>query len=907
MKNYASFCTSAHTTKVYNKIDGVLSSLPFHNTLQCIEMELDIVKYHQLYLDVSTQPEVCKIHGIPHQSPLNNARRTNQNLIDYPVHEIVFDLDEVPGPTIDQAKNDYLTLQHIQNDTDNFILQHLPPEFHNASYILRLSSNFLIKAGLRVHLHFLSQEAIYPRDIQNWTVGSKIPVDPRIYVLSQPVFTASPIWDKKTDPLQNFPDLQARVFLIKKHLDLLPENWFPLSASQPKERILDFAKQIPSASQLTGKAGAFCRSMSLASMLIQLGYSEVDSGRWLSPVSTTGVPGLIVFENGYAYSHHNNDPFQQINQNLFNNIRQTLNVYDLARGYAHMNGQDGQSWFTQALKAALENDGTYTANCQNEMLNRTQWLSDQEGYTGLNIPIVDSLLEDMITEFISPLVRKEIFKDIVAKTKKKITLSDIEKEFKRRMKGELPVDILEMSRDADPAQQIEYFVNADILFPTGGSSSNDFFTYRKDSRLWKRKHTTSTDAFVARELHDMLPNKVFFSGKELNELVLPIKKATVDLKPYFRPGSNWGFNGGQYGLDVTTWNDPKWEPDMAVHPLKKTDNTILELPITYNQWLNKIKPNRYLQYLTTTFKDDPASLQLFLEISGYILEGTYGYQRFFIFEGPPGTGKSVAVDILTAMVGEDNRGLMDISMFDYKFGIEHLPDKKLIIVQEPRGISKFSKAAVMEKLLSITGGDQQPVLVKNGKIMQTRLPGKIVLVTNSAPIFEDETGAMRDRMSLLRFENRIRNTPQQIAGLGRLIEKNELQEVVRTAVKKLKQLREQNGFTRPQKSIDAEENIDSMGSPVRHFITKHFDMCPGAAKHEFVSLKEFKNLLTLHLLSVGLEKTVNEITRMAHKKNLQAIDPIIEKISVRYQEGIATGIAPLVYKDKQATLLSLQQ
>ncbi len=907
MKNLIAFCTSSHSDKLYSKIDGTLSSLPFYNCLQFLEIPVDIQQYFTTYQNVINQPATCKIYGIPAQSPMNNVRRTNKNLISYPSHEVVFDLDKVASPTIDQAKQDHLTLQHVQTDVDNFIYQFLPGQFHNTSYILRLSSNFAVKDGLRVHLHFVSQEALYPEDLRNWVKTTRLPVDASIYRLAQPIYTAAPVWKNTPDPLYNFPELQPRVFLIQKYQNILPEKWFPLSATSSREHIVSFASQIPTASELPGKAGAFCRNVAIGTILSQLNYAELETGRWLSPTSTTDNPGLMVFENGYCYSHHSDDPFALINQQLFNNIKATMNAYDLARGYAQLNGQEGQLWFSQLLRSALESDGVYTTNSQNEMLNRTQWLSPNEGYSGINAPIVDSILEDLIHDYVSPLVRKEIFRDISAKTKKQITMADLESELKRRLKGELPVEIYEMSKDADPAQQVDYYMEINILAPTGGSASHDFYTYWQGSRLWKKKTPSATDDFVTKSLNNMLPNKVFFDAKELGDLVMPIKKATVNRKVAFNPGPNWAFKGGQYGLDVVGWQSPQWTPENAVYPLKKEDNVIRELPITYQDWLSRGNTEHYLQYLTTTFENDPDSLQLFLEISGYILDGSYCYPKFFVFEGAPGSGKSVATNILSAMVGKDNVGIMDMKNFAYDFGIQHLVDRKLIIINEPRGIDSAKKAMIMEKLLSITGKDAQAINHKFGDVVQSRLPGKIILATNDAPVFEDETGAMKDRMTILRFNKRFRETNMEIKGIDNLVTEHELKEVIRAAVNKLRQIRNNNGFTIGTNSQDALKHIDSLSSPLRNFINTNFDVVPNAIGTSYVTTAEFKELFRLHMENMGKEMDDKKLIGMTHVKSLRAINPILDKKIVRYGEKTAQAIVPLVFKDREGLILSLQQ
>lgn len=907
MENYLSLCTSEHKDRLYCKLDGIASHFPFFNTLSFLKMPLDINSYYDMYVQLSTRYDICKITGIPQKSPMTGARRSNANLLELPTYEITLDLDSIKAPTIDVQKHDHLTLDHIQLDTENFIRQYLPPEFHGVSYIIRLSSSFIIKDGLKVHLHFLSSEPLYPGDIRNWLISKKIPVDPSIYRLSQPIFTSSPLWNKTEDPLSNHPALQSRIILIRKSQDLLPSAWFPLSTTAPQEARVNMIRELPESNDLPGKAGAFCRNVFLDDVLTQLGYIQEVEGRWLSPTSTTGTAGLMTFRNGYCYTHHSDDPFTEINQKLYGGIKSSLNAYDLARGYSSLYGAEALSWFNNALKSACESDGIYTTNNQSEMQNRTQWLDETIGYSGLNQPIIDSILDDLVSEYVSPLVRKEIFKDIASKTKKNVSIGDLTKELKTRLKGDIPEDLVQMDIEADPQQQTDLFLAQDILFPAGNSATANFYAFMPETRLWRRLHSSTTDDFIGRTLNSMLPDKLFFPQPALKILKVDVRKATALAKPLFESGDNWGFKDGQYGLNTTTWNTLDWTPEKAIFPLKKEDKVIRELPITYPQYLERTNPEMYLQYLMSTFDKDPDSLQLFLEITAYILESSYCYPKFFIFEGGPGTGKSVAANILTAMVG-DSMTVLSLKDFDYTFGMESLIDKKLILIHEPRGIDSRKKAAVLEALLSITGNDTQSINQKGIKATRQKLPGKIVMITNQAPIFKDETGAIRDRTVFLRFNNRIRGTESEKFEIDKHIAKHELPAVVGTAINKLKQLREQKGFRLPQSGKDALASVDAMGAPLRTFINSNFLFIDEASHNmQWVPIKEFKQLFHLYLQQQGMEPEDDKhLTRLTHIRQMKAINNIIEKKGVRFPEGIKNVIRPLVYKDEQGLKFSLQ-
>lgn len=54
---------------------------------------------------------------------------------------------------------------------------------------------------------------------------------------------------------------------------------------------------------------AYNAAFPVGDLLLQHGYKPTRGGRYLSPNSTSGLAGVVVFEDGRAYSHHASDPF----------------------------------------------------------------------------------------------------------------------------------------------------------------------------------------------------------------------------------------------------------------------------------------------------------------------------------------------------------------------------------------------------------------------------------------------------------------------------------------------------------------------------------------------------------------------------------------------------------------------
>lgn len=79
-------------------------------------------------------------------------------------------------------------------------------------------------------------------------------------------------------------------------------------------------------------------SMTIEEALAGAGYRKIGS-RWLSPNSTSRIPGVVVFDQQHAYSHHASDPFDSAH---------TFDAFDVFVHYQHLGNVQA------AVKAAAD-------------------------------------------------------------------------------------------------------------------------------------------------------------------------------------------------------------------------------------------------------------------------------------------------------------------------------------------------------------------------------------------------------------------------------------------------------------------------------------------------------------------------------------------------------------------------
>jgi len=107
--------------------------------------------------------------------------------------------------------------------------------------------------------------------------------------------------------------------------------------------------------------------------------------------------------------------------------------------------------------------------------------------------------------------------------------------------------------------------------------------------------------------------------------------------------------------------------------------------------------------------------------------------------------------VLRALVGPENVAGPTLSNLASNFGLAPLIGKPLAIISDARLSRRTDQAAVVERLLSISGEDALDIDRKHLEFWTGKLPTRLVLISNELPRLDDASGALPGRMILLRF------------------------------------------------------------------------------------------------------------------------------------------------------------
>jgi P4 family phage/plasmid primase-like protien len=159
------------------------------------------------------------------------------------------------------------------------------------------------------------------------------------------------------------------------------------------------------------------------------------------------------------------------------------------------------------------------------------------------------------------------------------------------------------------------------------------------------------------------------------------------------------------------------------------------------------------RFLETTLVDEESGetdqdlITFVQEIFGYCLTNSIKAHATFFFYGSGRNGKSVLLDVLEKIIGEEFISHMSIqTLTTQRFAAATLVGKKLNIASEEE--SKFIKCDVFKSLVA---GDSMTVERKHRDPFQHKPNVKFLFATNKIPVFDSTDAAIRDRVYIIPF------------------------------------------------------------------------------------------------------------------------------------------------------------
>ncbi|MCP4355470.1 MAG: hypothetical protein GY793_07530 [Proteobacteria bacterium] len=195
--------------------------------------------------------------------------------------------------------------------------------------------------------------------------------------------------------------------------------------------------------------------------------------------------------------------------------------------------------------------------------------------------------------------------------------------------------------------------------------------------------------------------------------------------------------------------------DVQNHKIKPFDNNIVNTHyIPFNFSDTNIDTPVFKKFISSSLvlkedvtKQDIDLIHLLQQMFGFLLIGNLKSAGAFFFVGEGSNGKSVMINIIRNIVGDEYCSAMNIEELTTKrFSVQHLVGKKLNVSEEEE--SKFIKS---DKFKSLVSGGLTSAERKYGDNFDFIPRTKYVFASNKIPTFGDISKGLRRRLHIIPF------------------------------------------------------------------------------------------------------------------------------------------------------------
>jgi putative DNA primase/helicase len=228
------------------------------------------------------------------------------------------------------------------------------------------------------------------------------------------------------------------------------------------------------------------------------------------------------------------------------------------------------------------------------------------------------------------------------------------------------------------------------------------------------------------------------------------------------------------------------------------------------------QPTAWLEFLGALWPDDAEAVGLLKEWFGYCLTADTSQQKMLFVVGPKRAGKGTLARVLAALVGPANVAGPTLGSLASNFGLAPLLNKPVAVISDARFSGRSAdQAAVVERLLSISGEDLLTIDRKNREHLTVKLPTRFTILTNELPRLTDASAALPSRLLILQL-TRSWYGQEDTELTQKLL--RERAGIFLWAVEGLKRLRQRGRFVQPASGEETSRRLVELSSPVTAFV-----------------------------------------------------------------------------------------
>ena len=227
------------------------------------------------------------------------------------------------------------------------------------------------------------------------------------------------------------------------------------------------------------------------------------------------------------------------------------------------------------------------------------------------------------------------------------------------------------------------------------------------------------------------------------------------------------------------------------------------------------RPAAWLDFLGCLWPDDPQSVETLQEWFGYTMTLDTRQQKMLVVVGPKRSGKGTIARVQRRLVGPANVAGPTLASLSTNFGLWPLVGKTLAVISDARLSGRTDQSIVVERLLSISGEDALTVDRKCMEPITTKLPTRIMMLTNELPRLSDASSALASRIILLRLSESFYGREDH--GLTEKL-LAELSGIMLWSVEGWRRLQQRGYFVQPDSALELLHELYDLSSPISAFI-----------------------------------------------------------------------------------------
>ena len=326
--------------------------------------------------------------------------------------------------------------------------------------------------------------------------------------------------------------------------------------------------------------------------------------------------------------------------------------------------------------------------------------------------------------------------------------------------------------------------------------------YEWDGRIWKKQ----PDSMI-RNYADTQYGKIFATAQRVNNVCQLLKARSIrdvvfDRNPVIT------FQNGT--LEINTGVFRNFNP---------TDYCSIMMNYEYDA---KAECPKWQHFITDVTAENPIREEILQYIAGYILFPTCKHQKVFILTGSGGNGKSVYLEIIQKLFGDDNVTHVEPTGLAQEFQRIRLKDSLMNIGTDIN--SNFSNGEIREWLLKIADGTSVQACYKGMNHIDFIPRCKLIYATNTIPTAEVAAGLNR-RMLFVDFPCKYveypdpkdpLQKPRDIDLIPKLLE--ELPGIFNWAYRGFQSLTEPGNFTDAPEQAEFMKQFEQSSNPIAIFV-----------------------------------------------------------------------------------------